>query len=1027
MTTKQPKYVRSARELEAPEGAPVAGQPDPRNEFRIENPDQLLLDPVDRRNFLGLVSSSMALAGVSLSGCVRKPQEHIMPYTKRPEDLVPGKPRYFATAAQLTGGVIGLLVESQDGRPTKIEGNPRHPMSGGATDAFTQASVLEPYEPCRVRDPRVNGRKISFGAMDKRLDRLAAGLGRGAGLALLVQERHSPTFTSMISRLLTHYPEARVYRHDVASPDNARAGAELVGLKGAQPLLHLERADRVLAIDSDFLALEGDAVRNARRFAWRRRVSSPQAQMNRLYAVEANFSVTGANADHRLRLAPSLIGEFLADLCGYLGGRGIAAPTGAEALVAALGKRFKEREGALPYLKYLRAAAGDLLAHRRRALVVVGNAQPPRVHALGHLLNGMLESFGRTLELMPSSAGPVQGGIAHLVKEANAGRVRTLVVLGGNPVYDAPGDLDFAAALKKVPLSLALSLMDNETTQAVHWVVPASHYLETWGELVATDGTLTIQQPLFAPLVPSLSEIELLSQLLRERKKGHQLVRERWAVGQPDERTLDLIWRRALHDGAQRQNTKPLAAAFDWRRLGEGALGGKAALSAAEVDVVFARDYSVYDGRFASLSWLQELPDPISKLTWDNAALVSLSTAKTLKLKNEQLLSIAIGGRKVTLPVWIVPGVADHTVVLPLGYGRTKSGQVADSAGFNVYGLRSVAALHFASGAKLDATVRGSYRLASTQDHGTMVEPKTGHKRPIAIEGTIDEYRAYDKARKAGEMNFAKKQAQLLPDDKLKSIYAETNVRTGQQWGMSIDLSACIGCNACTVACQAENNIPPVGKKEVLNGRELHWIRMDRYYVHRSYDGVGQVKDDDVSLITQPVACMQCETAPCENVCPVGATAHSPEGLNDMAYNRCIGTRYCGNNCPYKVRRFNFFNYTGRQDESHPAIAMQRNPDVTVRFRGVMEKCTYCVQRINGAKIDAKVKGNGIVVDGAIVPACQQVCPTGAIVFGDVANPTSAVSKLKQQTRDYGLLADLNTKPRTTYLAKIRNPNPELA
>jgi len=662
---------------------------------------------------------------------------------------------------------------------------------------------------------------------------------------------------------------------------------------------------------------------------------------------------------------------------------------------------------------------------------MVGERQPPRVHALGYALNQLLDAYGRTLTLMPALDPRIDGEIEALVGEMKQGRVKTLVMLGGNPAYDVPVDLEFGELLAKIPTSIALSLCENETTQLARWVVPASHYLETWGELRATDGTLTIQQPLIRPLVESVSAIEFVSWLMGPRRDGYALVRQRWKARYPNKAYRELMWRRTLHDGVQRSDDKAIFPTLRYGGLSSAYAQRQAAPTKDNLELCLALDNSVYDGRFGSNAWLQELPDPVTKLTWDNAALLGVATAGRLGLQSEDLVELSLGDRTLALPVWVVPGVAENTIVLPLGYGRQHSGVVAEGAGFNSARLRLSTSPFFVQGVKVKRGVRGSYPLASTQAHGTMVEPHTGKDRPVAVDATLSEYRAYEKKRKKGERNFARKRAQSVPDSQLQSIYKETTVKTGQQWGMSIDLSSCIGCNACTVACQAENNISTVGKKEVLNGREMHWIRLDRYFEAESYDAEGEVTLDDVQVITQPMACQQCETAPCENVCPVGATAHSPEGLNDMAYNRCIGTRYCANNCPYKARTFNFFNYTKREDATHPLLAMQRNPDVTVRFRGVMEKCTYCVQRINGAKIDAKVRGQrtgkSVIRDGAALTACQQVCPTQAIVFGDISDPNSAVARHKRQTRDFAVLADLRTLPRTTYLAQIRNPNPELA
>jgi ferredoxin len=869
----QPDQFRSVELREAVERSPAEAEAKLdgfRDEFPRKDMDELIVEPTDRRNFMGVMSAGMALAGTAtLGGCLRKPREKILPYTKRPEDLIPGKPRYFATAAQLTGSVIGVLVESQEGRPTKIEGNPRHPNSLGATDTFTQASVLELYDPTRVSAPRAEGKKLPFAHMEKKLERLVIEQQKtqGEGLAVVTRDLRSPVLMQLLGQVKTKLPKAKIYRHDPAFPANTLAGLAMVGETGKRPLYDLGRADRILTLDHDFLGLEGDMVRNARHYAWRRRISSEKDTMNRLYAVEPTFSITGSNADHRLRLAPSQIGEFLADLLGYMVSTGVNAPAGSEALLNQLKDAYLKRANGLPYRRWLKPLAKDLLAHRRRALVLVGERQAPRTHALGHLLNSLLESYTRTVSLVPSAELPADGDIADLAREITAQRVKTLFMLGVNPVYDAPADLNFGKLVGTVPSSIALSLLDNETTKVAKWVIPQSHYLETWGELVATDGTQTIQQPLIAPLYPSFSEIELLARLLdRKERDGHALVRGRWAQLYSDKDYLRITWRRSLHDGVKRMRLKPVAPAFNWSKVGVAWTTRLPAPTAQKLELVFAQDAKVYDGRLSTSPWLQELPDPITKLTWDNALLVGVATAKRLKLENQAIVEVqstAKGGHKLQLPVWIIPGVADNTLILPLGYGRKDAGKVAENAGFNGYAVRQSKTLHYTQAIKLSAA-RGSYKLASTQEHGTMVEPITGKKRPIAIEASLADYKQYEAKRKQAkkpQMNFAKNAAQVLPDEKLKSIYTETVVRTGQQWGMSIDLSTCIGCNACAIACQSENNISTVGKTEVLNGRELSWIRLDRYFAAPKYEK-GMPAVDDVTMVTQPLGASSARPPP---------------------------------------------------------------------------------------------------------------------------------------------------------------------
>jgi molybdopterin-containing oxidoreductase family iron-sulfur binding subunit len=1020
----QDQYWRSLESLET--------DPELLDKTQTKFEPELELTGLGRRSFLGITGATLALGGLtSLTGC-RKPQEKIIPYARRPEDVVPGKPRYFATSALIGGSVMGLLVESQEGRPTKVEGNPQHPFSGGATNAWAQASVLDLYSPDRSQKPvKSGGSSADWNwkeALWREVDRFIAerfgelhGKNEGAGLALLLGETRSPTLRALYGQLGKKFPKARLYRHDAAHPGNALAGAAMVGVTGGRPMPALERAQVIVALDSDFLASEGDAVRNTRQFADGRRVTGPADKMNRLYAIEPAFTVTGAKADHRLQLRGSEIGAFLAAVAGQLFASGFPAPPAAAAVVAKLG-RPAQMHG-----KWVAALAKDLGAHQGSSVVIVGERQPAWVHALANLVNAALGNVGRTTTFVPY-AGPPAGTIGELAAAIGKKEVETLVMLGGNPAYDAPADLEFAKRIAEVPVSVHHSMFRDETSKLVTWHIAASHYLEAWGDLEATDGTTGIQQPLIAPLFGTLSEIELIARIIgAPTHSGHDLVRAHWA-SRGITGDFETTWRRWLHDGVMTEvATGTAVPAFSFAPLADAL---PAAPAKGGLELVFQLDPSVYDGRYAGNAWMQELPDPITKLTWDNAALMGPATAARLEVKSRDLVEITLGGRTLQIAVFVTPGVAADTVVLPLGYGRTAGAQVAMGRGFNTYTLRATSGLHFASGATVKK-VKGSYTLASTQDYGSLTpttrvepglvtQPQGFAPRPILRETTLEAYRK--------DPTFVLK-AEVMPKEKIKSLFVEPHAwkqppgkdPIPQQWGMSIDLNTCTGCNACAVACQSENNIGVVGKERVLQGRELSWIRMDRYYS-------GTPEDPKVSM--QPMPCQQCENAPCETVCPVNATAHSPEGLNDMAYNRCIGTRYCANNCPYKVRRFNYFNFTNENDAAMPLLAMQRNPDVTVRFRGVMEKCTYCTQRISEAKIVAKRDGDGRVPgrvpDGAIVPACAQVCPAKAIVFGDISDPQSEISQRKKMDRDYAVLQELNTVPRTTYLAGLRNPNPEL-
>jgi molybdopterin-containing oxidoreductase family iron-sulfur binding subunit len=950
---------------------------------------------VSRRGFLGLLGASTALAGATLSGCVRKPREEILPYAKRPEDLVPGRPRFYATAAAVCGQVEGLLVESQEGRPTKIEGNPEHPGSRGATTAWAQAEVLALYDPDRSRKPLRRGRASSWSEWDSFIARMLQKQRKtgGQGVALLCEELPSPTFHGLLADFARRFPRAGLYVHDAAALENTAAGAAMVGSRGRPTFHALERARVILALDSDFLGSEGNTVANARKIARARRVTESRARMNRLYVVEPFFTVTGTMADHRLRLRGSEGARFLGALTAELVRQGLTLPDGADKILARL------KVGAASWNKLLGALARDLLRSRGRGLVIVGERQPPAVHGLGHLLNAALGNLGHgAIATVSRDPGRAElRPLGQLAGELGRGHVRLLLILGGNPAFTTPADLRLAALLDKVPESIHLGLHVDETAKRCTWHLPRSHFLEAWGDLRAHDrtGTVTIQQPLIAPLHKTRSELEILAQLAgSDTLRGYELVRRHWskkAVGDFDAR-----WQRWLHDGVAPQASEAThTTPGRWNALID-AWRPPAPPRGDALELTFRLDPKLFDGRYAQNGWLQELPDPVTKLTWDNAACISPATASRLGVRSFDLVELTSGGRALELPAFVVPGTADDAVVVSLGYGRREGGSVLAGAGADAYRLRTTRAPWFAR-ASLKKIGRRRL-LASTQDHGSM------EGRPIVREGTLKQYRA--------DPEFARKAVRHPP---LRSIWTEPNPKDPPQWGMCVDLNACTGCNACVVACQAENNIPVVGRRRVIEGREMHWVRVDRYFTGPP--------DDPDGMVTQPMMCQHCELAPCEGVCPVAATVHSPEGLNDMAYNRCIGTRYCSNNCPYKVRRFNFFQYNGDID---PVARMQKNPDVTVRFRGVMEKCTFCVQRINEAKIAAKRDGDGTVADGEIEPACAQACPAGAIVFGDIANLSSEVSKLRRQARAYAVLSELNIKPRLTYLAKLRNPNPEL-
>jgi MoCo/4Fe-4S cofactor protein with predicted Tat translocation signal len=952
-----------------------------------------LSDPRGRREFLTLMGASLALAG--LTGCTKQPEEKIVPYVQAPEQAVPGRPLFFATAMLDRGYAKGILVESHLGRPTKIEGNPDHPASLGATDVAGQAWVLGLYDPDRSQTLTYRGEIRAWSDFMAAL-RTALGAQRprqGVGVRILTETVTSPTLAAQLREVLGELPAAKWHQWEPAAGASA-ATRQAVG-RPASVQYHFERADVVLSLEADFVVEGPASLRHAREYTARRKRPGEQP-MNRLYAVESTPTLTGAIADHRLPLRPSELEGFARAVAGAVGG-GAAAPAPAGAMG-----------------EWAAAVARDLKAHAGRSLVIAGDHQSPAVHGLAHEMNQFLGNVGQTVVYGPPvEAQPVDtmASLAELAADMKEGRVEVLLVLGGNPAYSAPADLEFAAAMERVKLRVHLGLYPDETAALSHWHIPQAHPLEAWSDARAYDGTATIMQPLIAPLYDSCrSAHEVLAAFTsRPDRKGHDIVKDYWRTQLGSD--FDARWRRSLHDGVVADWTPAPtgpATGAGASPAGEAAppaapRPSPAALAAGTLEILFRPDPTIQDGRYANLGWLQELPKPITKLTWDNAALVSPATAERLGLENSQVVELRYRGRTVKAPVWTLPGQADDTVTVHLGYGRTRAGRVGNGAGFDANLIRTSDAPWSGAGLELVKT-RETRALACAQDHWSI--DQNAEARHLIRSVTVEEY--------AKEPEAIKEQTENPPRD--MTLYPNVKY-AGHAWGMSIDLNSCIGCSACVVACVAENNIPVVGREQVAKGREMHWIRVDRYF-----SGAPQ-HSETIRAHFQPLPCMQCENAPCEQVCPVAATVHSDEGLNDQVYNRCIGTRYCSNNCPYKVRRFNFLLY---QDWNTPTFKLQRNPDVSVRSRGVMEKCTYCVQRIEGARITAHNEGREIR-DGEIQTACQSVCPTQAIVFGDVNDPASAVSRLKAEHRDYALLGELNTRPRTTYLAEVKNPNPELA
>ncbi|MXX61012.1 MAG: 4Fe-4S dicluster domain-containing protein [Holophagales bacterium] len=1060
-------YWRSLEQLQGDSG-PVAVLEREFPEGASEAPPELLQDGVSRRSALAMLGGTASLAGLTGCDIIRRPVEHIVPYVDAPEGMVPGVPLAYATTMPFGSRALGLLVESHEGRPTKVEGNELHPFSDGASSVWAQASMLDLYDPDRSKSVRFGNEASSWedfvaawteGDLGPAAD--------GTGFAILAEPSSSPTLVRLKEALLDRYPQAHWVTWEPVSEENADQGTALAAGEHVHALYHVDRAQVLLTLDSDFLSTEGDSVRNLRGYSRARRVNEEGGGSPlRHYAVDGVHSVTAANADHRLRVQSGRVAAFLARLGGALAGHGLELPLDAGAPAGDIDDAWVD------------ALARDLIAHRGAGLIVAGNRQPAAVHAAVYALNSALGNAGSTVTYhrTPDTGTSSDADLAALAAAIHEGAVDRLLVLGANPAYSAPADLDLPAALESLGNAGAVihvGAYRDETSRFARWHVPLAHYLESWSDARATDGTASVVQPLIEPLYGAKSLVEVVAlAALGESRDGRDLVRETWAgiLGLPLEEAADeaaaagappeaeaeaaaaadgegeeaeaeeavpvdpmslpfpvalsefeVAWRKVLHDGLLDGSAAPAAdlpaiAAEDGAAALRAAGDAAQAIAASDdLEIVFRCSPAVHDGRFANNGWLQELPDAMTKLTWDNAALISPATANALGLENEDLVTVASGGRELELPVWQVPGQADNTVTLDLGYGRDFPGRIASAAnaegrapGRNVYLLRGSEAPDLARGTL--SPTGGTYPLAQTQDHHSM------EGRPIVREADLDYFETHP--------DFATAHSEKPHEN---SMWDEWTYQDSPQWGMTIDLNACVGCNACMIACQSENNVPIVGKEQVMEGREMHWLRIDRYFSDEGEPAsmLQELVHDlpsDPQTSFQPVPCMQCENAPCEQVCPVAATVHDSEGLNAMVYNRCIGTRYCSNNCPYKVRRFNYFNFTKDTPE---VMKLGKNPDVTIRSRGVMEKCTYCVQRISRAKVDARQDGRGLA-DGDVVTACQQACPAEAIRFGDITDAASGVSEAKASPRNYKLLDDLHTKPRTTYLAKIRHPNREI-
>ncbi|WP_438479458.1 TAT-variant-translocated molybdopterin oxidoreductase [Oleiharenicola lentus] len=1056
-----PKYWRSLDEL--------ADTPGFREHMAREFPEGASsIEGVDRRQFMKLMAASFALGGLGLAGC-RRPESKILPYGKSVEYTVPGLPLYFATAMPLRKSAIPLLAETHQGRPTKIEGNPSYLPYGGGTSITAQSSVLDLYDPERSMGHVKGSDALSTAQVNDLLASIHStySANRGAGLAFLADESSSPTRARLVAKLKQDFPQAIWAEYEPVQDEAPAAAAQTAFGRSVKPIYHFDKASRVVSLDSDFLHGDAGNLGHARDFAKGRRAikQGDKLTMNRLYVVESSFTLTGGMADHRLRLSSSHIAAFAAALAARV-----------------LNTSSAEARGLEVDSKWIEACAKDLADHRGASLVVAGAHQPAEVHALAYAINAALGNIGSTVDFVEVPA-TTAASISQLTTAIKAGSVKTLFVVNGNPAYNAPADLEFGAALKSVSEVIRYGYYFDETSALSGTHLSATHYLESWGDTRATDGTVFPIQPMIMPLFNGLMEVELLARLAGEAKPEayEQVYATIAALTSGDDKKA---FEKFLHDGLlensgyRKVNVSITAAAT------AATIASVPTLSKDSLEVRFVTE-KVDDGRFANNGWLQECPDPVTKIAWDNAILVSPRLGRELgivphgsaipvaRVEEGEFVQgkeiayvgeITVGGRKIRGPIHVQPGLANFTVIVPLGYGRTKAGHVGNGAGFDAYPLRTTSTAGFVVGATLTKT-GARYKLANTQEHWSM------EGRDIVREANLTEFNDNPQVMHSVGMeshspaiykDYTPEQFAKLPQHERialnakraaetprgNSLYETPNFDGIHQWGMSIDLNTCIGCNACVVACQAENNIPIVGKDQVLRGREMHWIRLDRYYSDGKAEGAAfggegnRIVPEDPQMVIQPMACQHCEMAPCETVCPVNATVHDEEGLNVMAYNRCIGTRYCANNCPYKVRRFNFFDFNkratdalymgplGHQKEMPELVKMVKNPDVTVRMRGVMEKCTYCVQRIQQAKIAQKRKagatGNVEIPDGTIKTACQQVCPVDGVTFGNIKDPKSAVSLAKAQERDYAVLGYLNVRPRTTYLGKLRNPNPEM-
>ena len=1050
-----------------------------------------LLDGGERRDFLKIMGASFALAGLGLAGCRRWPKEEIVPAVRAAAERISGVPVDFATCVELQGHGIGVLAKTYEGRPIKLEGNPDHPASLGTTDAFTQAMILGLYDPDRSRSiakgTGVTPGQIREATKDEKSDEEALATPaltpsswpaflswadghfgaleaeRGTGVAVLSRATSSPSVALVRERMQKRFPQMTWHTYESVNNDEILAGSKLAFGSAWRTKLNLAEADCIVTLDADLFGADPQRVMNMRGFADRRRTLAATDSVNRLYAVEPDLTITGARADERANVRG---GDVVA----------AAAYIAARILGDDVFKKFEDSDASSGSLtaehrQVLDHIADDLVAAGNHGVITAGWRQPAVVHAICHRINESIGANGTTVMQMPTDETTShRDSIESLAGAISDNRVSTLIVLDANPVYDAPDNLNFTTLMSSVETVVHVGEYVNETARHATWHVNQAHPLESWHDARSYTGVASVGQPMIQPLFDGKTIAEVIAVIAGERGFDAQTIAK--AAFAKNAGTSDAkMWRLALERGvygdespteSPRVQVSPIASAVDnavdaWARSRTG------------WEAVYAPSASVWDGRFANNGWLQETPDPRTKIVWDNAVVMSPKSARELGVSDGDMVAVKAGGRVVNAPALRCPGIADKTVILELGYGRSAAGNIGNDAGFDFGRLRTTDAMHIrpettVTNVRID---EGTYTLATTQDHHTVDVSSTFAGAGVQ-ERLPQLLREADLAEYEKHPDFA---SHRVHNPHRLSMWEERNLDDAMYaWGMTIDLSTCVGCNACVVACQAENNIPIVGKEQVVRGREMHWLRIDRYFSF-AHSSSGYDADTLTGVGFQPMACVHCENAPCEQVCPVAATVHDHDGLNVMVYNRCIGTRYCSNNCPYKVRRFNYFDYHRRSPMRESTILqvkpdyytqrsatpnelkqMQFNPEVTVRMRGVMEKCTYCIQRIAEARIEAKnefakirsdvgrqlLRGEGLddatsttafeservpIEDGRIVTACEQACPTQSIVFGDLHDPNARVTQLQKNDRAYELLQELNTKPRTQYLARINNPH----